>query len=230
MATQGMATTLSHLTAYDSVSDPTLIGKLTSIGEVAVTSNDIDVTTLDSAGSWHEYIQGTRDVSELVLAGIHLKTDAGQVLCRTLLGTGATGYFWITFPDGQVVAFTAYVKGYTAGPAEIDTAVMFGATLKVTGLVETISIVDAVAQSIANGATATMVSTATVTPGTATYQWYTSATNTNTGGTIVEGATSASYTTGALTDVGPAYYYCVVTVTGYRPVPSQVHVITVAAA
>ena len=230
MATAGKATELAYLPTHDSVAAPTVVGALSSVGEVSVISDSIDVTTLDSAGRYREYLPGMKEVSDLELSGFHDADDDGQALCRTLLASGASGYFWITFPDGQQVIFTARIKRYAIGPAEVDGAVAFKATLKISGIIETVSIVDAVAQNVDNGDTATMVSTATVEPGTAAYQWYTSAANTNTGGTIIGGATSASYTTGALTDEGEAYYYCVVTVTGYRPVSSQVHIITVAAA
>lgn len=46
--------------------------------------------------------------------------------------------------------------------------------------------------------------------GTFAYQWYSSATNTNTGGTLITGATNATYTPSA-TAVGTVYYYCVIT-------------------
>ena len=47
--------------------------------------------------------------------------------------------------------------------------------------------------------------------GTLTYQWYVSDTNSNEGGTAIEGATKNSYTLGTVTEPGTKYYYCVVT-------------------
>ena len=46
-----------------------------------------------------------------------------------------------------------------------------------------------------------------------TYQWYTNTTNTNTGGTIISGATNSNYTPGppVTTTPGTYYYYCVLT-------------------
>jgi hypothetical protein len=49
--------------------------------------------------------------------------------------------------------------------------------------------------------------------GTFSYQWYTNSTNTNTGGTIIGGATSASYLP-SVNSTGTTYYYCVVNQTG----------------
>lgn len=48
--------------------------------------------------------------------------------------------------------------------------------------------------------------------GTPTYQWYSNTTNSNTGGALISGATSASYTPPASlsTSAGVTYYYCVI--------------------
>jgi len=44
---------------------------------------------------------------------------------------------------------------------------------------------------------------------TPTYQWYSNATDSNTGGAAVNGATGASYTIPAEATAGTTYYYCV---------------------
>jgi hypothetical protein len=49
--------------------------------------------------------------------------------------------------------------------------------------------------------------------GTASYQWYSNTTNSNTGGTAIAGATTNSYTPPGAT-IGTSYYYGVVTLTG----------------
>jgi gliding motility-associated-like protein len=49
--------------------------------------------------------------------------------------------------------------------------------------------------------------------GTISYQWFSNTTNSNTGGTIIAGATNNSYTPPTAT-VGTRYYYCVVTQSG----------------
>ena len=46
--------------------------------------------------------------------------------------------------------------------------------------------------------------------GTPTYQWYSNTSNLNSGGTLISGATSATYSPPALI-VGTLYYYCVIT-------------------
>lgn len=228
---KGLGSSLSYLPTYDSGSAVVTVGALTSIGEIAPDSEEIDVTTLDSSGGYREFLQGFKDSGELAITGYHDKDNTGQSTMRTLYGTGATGYFWVTFPDATAVIFTAYVKSYTAGAAEVDGAVGFGATLRITGIVQVISTKAPVAKSVTAGSiTGSMDSTATAYTGTPTYQWYSNATNSNAGGSTVSGATSATLNIPTSLTAGTYYYYCVVTVTGYRAVPSEVHVVTVSAA
>ena len=227
MAIRALGTTIQHLTAYNTGGTPDLIGALSSIGEVSLDSDEIDVTTLDSTGGYREFLQGFKDSGEISCSGYH-DGSAAQGVVRTLYGSGASGYWWITFPDKTAVIFTAYVKGYQAGAFEVDGAVGFGLTLRITGLVQIITIKEAVDQTKAGGQTATLDSTATALTGTPTYQWYSNEENNYTTPTIVEGETSATYTTGALSE-GTYYYFCVVSVTGYRAINSQIHVITVTA-
>lgn len=227
MAIRALGTTIQHLTAYNTGGTPDLIGALSSIGEVSLDSDEIDVTTLDSTGGYREFLQGFKDSGEISCSGYH-DGSAAQGVVRTLYESGASGYWWITFPDKTAVIFTAYVKGYQAGAFEVDGAVGFGLTLRITGLVQIITIKEAVAQTKADGQTATLDSTATALIGTPTYQWYSNEENNYTTPTIVEGETSATYTTGALSE-GTYYYFCVVSVTGYRAINSQIHVITVTA-
>jgi len=222
--TKALGTTLSYLPTYDSVAAVKLIGALTSVGEIAPTSDEIDVTTLDSVAK--EFIQGARDSGEVPIAGFHVLEDAGQVQMRTLFTSGDVGYFWATFPDNTYVIFSAIVKGHKVGAADTSGAVGFGASLRVTGPVQIIAPKLPVAKAATVGAvTGTMDSTATA-KGAPAYQWYSSATNTNVGGTIIGGAISATFAIPADMDAGVHYFYCVVTVAGYRPVPSAVHVVT----
>ena len=64
------------------------------------------------------------------------------------------------------------------------------------------------AQNICINGTATALSV-TATGAGITYQWYKNTTSSNTGGTLIAGATSASYTP-LTTSAGDAYYYCIV--------------------
>lgn len=227
---KALGTSLSYLPTYDSANAVTVVGSLTSIGEISPTSDEIDVTTLDSAG-YKEFIQGLKDAGELPLKGFHNTDSTGQATMRTLFASGALGYFWVTFPDQTVVAFSAYVKTHTVGAAEVNGAVGFGCSLRISGKVQVITIADAVPQSKAVNATATLVSTASALEGTPTYQWKTCTNLAYAGAANVSGGsggTTASYTTPALTPAGTKYYFCVITVAGYRPINSAIHQIVVA--
>ena len=229
---RGLGASISHLTAYNTVGTPTVIGSLTSIGEISPTADELDTTCLDSTGGYREFLAGFKDSGELALTGYHDGSDTGQALCRTLFGTGATGYFWVKFSDGSEVIFTGFLKGYTAGSADVDGVVGFGATIRVTGVVNVVAIAPALPQSVAVSATPVLVSTAVPLVGTVNYQWktctdlaYANPTNVVGG----SGATTASHTTAALTPAGTKYFFCEITVSGnYRPIKSHIHVITVA--
>lgn len=56
----------------------TVVGRLTSIGEITADASEIDVTTLDSPGGYREIMQGWRDAGILEISGYHFKDDAGQ--------------------------------------------------------------------------------------------------------------------------------------------------------
>ena len=111
------------------------IGGLTSIGEITPDSEELDATTLDSAGGYREFLQGFKDSGELTLSGFLVKTDLGQAELRTGYGTGDIDQAVITFPDGTTATFNAYVKSYTMGAADVDGIVGFGATLRISGAV-----------------------------------------------------------------------------------------------
>lgn len=207
---KALGTTLSYLPAYDSVASVIAVGSLTSIGEISCSSGDIDVTTLDSPG-WKEFIQGAKEMDELPLKGFHNSDAAGQAEMRSLFETGAFGYFWVTFPDQTVIAFTAYVNKHAIGAPDVNGAVSFGCALKVVGQAQIISTAYDVVGDVLDATASTEV-------GTPAYQWYSNDAKNYDSPTIISGETSATYdTTGTA-----GYYFCKVTVPNYRPVNSQI--------
>lgn len=127
MATRAQGTVLKF--------NQTVVGKLSSVGEISPEAEELDVTTLDSAGGYREFLQGYRDCGEVEISGFHEKGDAGQAALRAAFDSGAAGDAAVEFPDGTVVSFRAFVKGYALGAAEVDGAVGFGAVLRITGAV-----------------------------------------------------------------------------------------------
>jgi gliding motility-associated-like protein len=67
--------------------------------------------------------------------------------------------------------------------------------------------------------------------GTATYQWYSNSSSTNSGGNPISGATNASYTPPVFTTTGTFYYYAVVTLSGNGcgPITSNISKIIIVA-
>jgi len=112
------------------------IGALTSIGEITPDSEELDSTTLDSSGGYREFIQGFKDSGNCTLSGYYDKADAGQAALIAAYATGAAHPVVITFPSaGGTASFSAYVKSFTVGAAEVDGIVGFGATLRISGAV-----------------------------------------------------------------------------------------------
>jgi predicted secreted protein len=209
---RALGTSLTYAPAYNSADiDTKAIGSLTSVGEISPDSEELDATCLDSSGGYREFLQGFKDSGELTLSGYLDPDKPGQTQMVTLYGSGALGYFWVTFPDQTTVAFNAYVKSFTVGSAEVDGIVGFGATLRVSGLIQVISTKYTNTNDVLDA-------TAYVVTGTPAYQWYSNTTNDYDTPTLVAGATGATYDTSGT----PGYYFCKVTVPNYRPVNSQI--------
>ena len=212
---RALGTSITYAPAYTSADiDTKVIGSLTSVGEISPDSEELDATCLDSSGGYREFLQGFKDSGELTLSGYLDPDKPGQAQMVTLYGTGALGYFWVTFPDQSTVAFNAYVKSFTVGSAEVDGIVGFGATLRVSGLVQVIS---TTYENVAD----VLDATAYTVTGTPTYQWYSNTSNDYATPTLVAGATGATYNTNGT----PGYYFCKVTVPNYRPVNSEIFVV-----
>ena len=112
-----------------------VVGKLTSVGEIAPEAEEVDITTLESTGGYREYMQGFRDSGELEITGFHDADDAGQTALRTAFASGASGAFEVKFPDDTAVTFSGFIKSHTIGSAEVDGAIGFGAVIRISGAV-----------------------------------------------------------------------------------------------
>ena len=56
---RGLGTSITYAPAYNSADNLLrVVGALTSIGEIAPDSEELDATTLDSLGGFREYLQG----------------------------------------------------------------------------------------------------------------------------------------------------------------------------
>ncbi|MFM7769424.1 MAG: hypothetical protein ACKO8Q_02595, partial [Bacteroidota bacterium] len=130
-------------------------------------------------------------------------------------GTAVSGATSATFSPLATTAGTTYyycIASITGGGCPSITS----AVSEVIVVADpTISTQPTAAQSICVGGTPSTLSLAYSNgTGTATYQWYSNASNSNTGGTAINGATSASYSPPVLNAAGTFYYYGVATLSG----------------
>ncbi len=76
------------------------IAGLTSVSGIDLTADTIDVTTLESADTYREFIQGMRDGGEVSVSGFFEPSDTnGQNQIFTLFNSGAVTAFSILFPS-----------------------------------------------------------------------------------------------------------------------------------
>jgi predicted secreted protein len=110
------------------------VGSLTSIGGLALSADPIEVTALDSADGYREYIGGLKDGGELSLSGLFDYSDAGQKALYTAFGSGAVTSCSIVFPTALSCSwsFDGVVVGFETN-SELEDAVGFDCTVKVTG-------------------------------------------------------------------------------------------------
>lgn len=80
--------------------------------------------------------------------------------------------------------------------------------------------------TVTEGVGAELSVTATASSGTLSYQWYSNDASSNENGTLIDGATSSTYTTLTTETTGIYYYYCVLSV-GSESVATNVATITV---
>ena len=110
----------------------TVIGNLTSIGEIGIESDEIDVTTLDSSGGYKEFIAGFKDAGEVSLAGI-LATEVAFNAMVVLAGSQAEEEWTIESDTGSTWVFDAFVKTFKEGEATVDGVRGFTGSLRISG-------------------------------------------------------------------------------------------------
>lgn len=111
------------------------VAELTEIGGVDMSADTIDVTTLDSADGFREYLQGLKDAGEISMSGFFKPDDTnGQAALLTAFEDGTTDAYTIDFPSALNASwgFNGIVTGFSTG-ANLEDGVTFEATIKVTG-------------------------------------------------------------------------------------------------
>lgn len=130
-ATRTIKTTLTKVKSGDE-SEDLKIAHLTSIGEIGIESEEIDVTDLDSPEDFKEYIAGTKDAGEVSLAGnIHDETIVEKMLA--LANARSVESWKVTYPSGATWAFSGFIKSFKDGEKTSDGIASFTATIRVSG-------------------------------------------------------------------------------------------------
>lgn len=112
-----------------------IIGGLTSIGGIEITVDTMDVTSLDSEGGYREFIGAFKDGGEVPIEGYFRPEDTGQIAMQTSLNDGQPEDYTIEFPTTPKASwnFKGVVTAFKVGDVDLDGAINFGATIKVSG-------------------------------------------------------------------------------------------------
>lgn len=110
------------------------VGGLSSIDGIKVSSEEVDITSLDNSDGYREYLQGFKDGGEVPLSGFLDGADDGQDELYTLLESGTVTPMSIIFPAaiGKTWSFNAFVKEFTTS-VDVDGAITFDVTVRVSG-------------------------------------------------------------------------------------------------
>lgn len=110
------------------------IAELTSIGGLKLSADTIDITSLDSTGGYRQFIGGFKDGGEIALKGWFNPGDLGQNAVYTAFINGTTDSYTILFPSalGASWVFSGVITAFETS-ADLQDAVTFDATIKVSG-------------------------------------------------------------------------------------------------
>ena len=130
-ATRTIKTTLTKTKSGEEQED-LRIAHLTSIGEIGIESEEIDVTDLDSDGDFKEYIAGTKDAGEVSIAGnIHDETIVEKMM--SLANSRSVEEWKVAYPSGATWTFRGFIKSFKDGEKTTDGLATFSATIRISG-------------------------------------------------------------------------------------------------
>lgn len=110
------------------------IGGLNGITIPESVAADVDVTTHDSTA--REYIGGLVDSGTVTLTGKFNIADTGQTYLRTAANQGGSPVACVvTLSDDSTASFNAVVVGFGTNVGDVDGAVEFTASLRISGAV-----------------------------------------------------------------------------------------------
>lgn len=115
--------------------DEACVGSLTSINAPELTSETTDVTALDNADGYKEFLGGFKDGGEVSLEGFFDGDNEGQTAMHAAFEDPELHDCRIVFPDaiGKTWNFKGVITKFNAGNAAINDALKFSAGVKVSG-------------------------------------------------------------------------------------------------
>jgi len=109
-----------------------IVGNLTSIGEVGVESDEVDVTTLDSSAGYKEFVAGFKDAGEVSLAGI-LKDEDDMETLLALAESQAIEEWTIETDSGSTWVFDGFLKTFKETESTVEGVRGFSASIRISG-------------------------------------------------------------------------------------------------
>lgn len=110
------------------------VGALSSISGIDASADEVEVTDMGNTDGYREYLPGFKDGGEVSVSGYMDGEDEGQARLYELMESGDVVDCKIQFPAkiGKTWSFKAGVTKFTTS-ADVDDAITFEATLKVSG-------------------------------------------------------------------------------------------------
>ena len=130
-AEKSIGTTLTKVKSGEEATD-LLIANLTSIGEVGISSDEIDVTTLDSSGGYKEFIAGAKDAGEVAIAGF-VKDETNMSKMFALAESQAIESWIIETVSGSKLEFDGFVKSFKESESKPDGVRGFSGSIRISG-------------------------------------------------------------------------------------------------
>lgn len=113
-----------------------LLANVASIGAIKTETDEIDVTTLDSANGAKEFIQGASDSGDFDVE-LNNVFDGQTAALEAVFAAGTTRAWTIAFMDAGApvanLAFNAFIKGREFGELTTDGLDKVTLTLRVSG-------------------------------------------------------------------------------------------------
>ena len=126
-----MGTSLKMVKTGSEASD-LVIAHIQSIGEQSTSTDEIDVTTLDSPNGAKEYMQGAKDPGTVEITANNCGDGQVEAL-QAVFDSGKVRTWVETYPTGATLTYDAYISDFTFGEATVDGLMTASFSLRLSG-------------------------------------------------------------------------------------------------